>query len=845
LEKGAGDAVVETVRQITEALIWGEQNDTNFFDFFCEKSILADFIRVLGLLQAPKEVKVQLLQTLSMLVQNIRRQTSVYYLLSGNYVNKLIAIPLDFNDEEILAYYITLLKSLAMRLDRETIKFFFIQHPEYSFPLYIEAAKFFSHRDQMVRAAVRTITLQVYRTDDKAMQRFVLRHARETYFNQLALYLRDLWLHFNAVAQEASGEEDLAQLQHRNDLQQDLLIYLSDVFDLEVAELNEVLAERLLNGIMLPVLLPSIARLQLAGRGPPTSTGVVELGGEKAGSSVLLIPSVALFLLRQVFDTFHCRELIEPMAEALLQHKVPSSMAAMVMSGCKAAGYPVQGSDVANPLREHFLGCLKSNDDTLFLLASSVIQSCMSKDVLTADFLERVRILPGLDEDKAHVHPLDNVTTAVSSAAGKSTGSSQAGKEKGERKGFSWPKLSSKNKSPISFPSGPVAQPLPDPSSQGNDVDSLEIWLLLLQGLHRHISWQIDDFQVFARLLLDILLDAGICHHKRCQELIQETLQGAMRTAAQQVRRLLQGCTGKYDDGGVCWKNDDSLLDLVLEEWELHKAPLGSISIMCSNPRTLLPPAARMQGGFTTMRRPRSNDAEPQGQKAVRVFLLLRRLLHLFCVLSSKVSQERGRGHYTSQPWANVALNAAVPMQVEEESSSGFCDDMNIEVGPMERIVCSIATPQGKQTRYFLIHDYWLLLVQPDLTMMGWAVIKTLWPIRSVQSLIDRSDPRTLRIGMHAIRGTVGIGEALVSRSSDPAAGEKASMYLTLTLCFEDVKRCIAADKHLAVRRREVREKVLLKALAFVDGHCSETLPLSIVTANTSEFDTNIQGVTL
>merc|ERR1740138_821771 len=172
----------------------------NFFDFFCEKSILADFIRVLNLQKAPKTVKVQLLQTLSMLVQNIRRQTSLYYLLSNNYVNKLIAMPLDFNDEEILAYYITLLKSLAMRLDAETIKFFFVQHPEPSFPLYTEVVKFFGHRDQMVRATVRTITLQVYPIEFPPMRMFVLRHAAESYFSQLAFHLRDLWLRLDTAA---------------------------------------------------------------------------------------------------------------------------------------------------------------------------------------------------------------------------------------------------------------------------------------------------------------------------------------------------------------------------------------------------------------------------------------------------------------------------------------------------------------------------------------------------------------------------------------------------------------------------------------------------------------------
>ena len=81
-QKGASEALVETVREITEALVWGEKNDPSLFDFFCEKSILVDFIRVLGMKQVPREVNVQLLQTLSMLMQNLRRPTSVYYMLS-------------------------------------------------------------------------------------------------------------------------------------------------------------------------------------------------------------------------------------------------------------------------------------------------------------------------------------------------------------------------------------------------------------------------------------------------------------------------------------------------------------------------------------------------------------------------------------------------------------------------------------------------------------------------------------------------------------------------------------------------------------------------------------------
>ncbi|CAE7205074.1 CLEC16A [Symbiodinium sp. KB8] len=314
LEKsGEGDALIETVRQITEALIWGEQaNHSQFFDFFCEKSIFSDLVHVLGLKKASKKVKLQLLQTLSMLIQNIHRQTSVYYILSNNHVNKLMSTNMDFDDEEVLAYYITLMKSLAMRLDNESIKFFFIQHPEPSFPLYIEATKFFSHRDHMVRATVRTITLQVYKIEDQPMRRFVLRHAAESYFSQLAYHLQDLWLRLDAAAAKATGEDNLSQVQRENELQQDLQIYLSDVFELGIEELNEVLADRLLNAAILPVLLAGL-----------TTSSSHRVGG----AARTLAPHVSLFLVRQVLDTFHCPVLLEPMAQALLWSSVPAALA--------------------------------------------------------------------------------------------------------------------------------------------------------------------------------------------------------------------------------------------------------------------------------------------------------------------------------------------------------------------------------------------------------------------------------------------------------------------------------------------------------------------------------------
>lgn len=70
-----------------------------------------------------------------------------------------------------MAYYISLLKALSFRLNSHTIHFFFNEETA-EFPLYTETLKFFNHPECMVRAAVRTITLNVYRMQNTAVNRY-------------------------------------------------------------------------------------------------------------------------------------------------------------------------------------------------------------------------------------------------------------------------------------------------------------------------------------------------------------------------------------------------------------------------------------------------------------------------------------------------------------------------------------------------------------------------------------------------------------------------------------------------------------------------------------------------
>lgn len=154
--------VVETLRSISELVVWGDQNDAAVWDFFLEKNILDYFFYVLEQKTSTITIKKQLIQTLSIMIQNLNTKNSLYYLLSNNKVNELIVHKFDFAlDEELLAYYITFLKTISLKLDREMVQFFF-DVDKRKFQLYERAIEFADSNESMVQIAVRTITLNIY-----------------------------------------------------------------------------------------------------------------------------------------------------------------------------------------------------------------------------------------------------------------------------------------------------------------------------------------------------------------------------------------------------------------------------------------------------------------------------------------------------------------------------------------------------------------------------------------------------------------------------------------------------------------------------------------------------------
>ncbi|XXQ29692.1 FPL domain-containing protein [Plasmodiophora brassicae] len=326
------ETVVEILRSIAELMIWGDQHNDNVFYFFCEKNILSRFITILSQ-SRDRQVTVQILQTLSIMIQNFSRQTSMYYLLSNNHINDLIMIRFDFGDEEVIAYYISFLKTLSLKLNRNTLQFFFNQ-AEGRFPLYSQAIQFFHHQEAMVRIAVRTLTLNVYKVDDPGLRQFILDKSAVPYFSNLVWFIRDQLGELDVLLRQSVPDQHV--MTRVLDVLIDQFHYIMDILRLDICALSQVLVDQLLSHLIIPVLIASI-------------------GSRDTPNPSLISKRLALFTLFQIFLVFTDRCLINSVVTCLL-HLSPPAICEQIIS-CPPEQFPLMnaGSSLTNILYTHIV----------------------------------------------------------------------------------------------------------------------------------------------------------------------------------------------------------------------------------------------------------------------------------------------------------------------------------------------------------------------------------------------------------------------------------------------------------------------------------------------------------
>ncbi|KAG1331952.1 Protein TRANSPARENT TESTA 9, partial [Cocos nucifera] len=259
------DFVIEALRSIAELVTYGDQHDPSFFEFFMEEQIMSEFARILRI-SRPAKVAVQLLQTMSIMIQNLRSEHAIYYIFSNEHINFLITYSFDFRNEELLSYYVSFLRAISGKLNKNTISLLVKTHNDevVSFPLYVEAIRFAFHEETMVRIAVRALTLNVYHVGDEYVNRYVSRAPLSDYFSKMVKYFwkqcASLDELVSQVARHPYPSDSAPSILAAVDEIEDNLYYFSDVISAGISDLGILITDNILQLLAFPLLLPSLKK---------------------------------------------------------------------------------------------------------------------------------------------------------------------------------------------------------------------------------------------------------------------------------------------------------------------------------------------------------------------------------------------------------------------------------------------------------------------------------------------------------------------------------------------------------------------------------------------------------
>ncbi|XP_016973425.2 protein CLEC16A homolog isoform X4 [Drosophila rhopaloa] len=774
--------LVESLRCIAEILIWGDQHDSLVFDFFLEKNMLSYFLHIMRQKSGGSSfVCVQLLQTLNILFENIRNETSLYYLLSNNHVNSIMVHKFDFSDEDVMGYYILFLKTLSLKLNTHTIHFFYNEHTN-DFPLYTEAIKFFNHPESMVRIAVRTISLNVYKVQNSSMLRFIRDKTAAPYFSNLVWFIGKHILELDTCVRTDIDHQSNQKLSNLVAEHLDHLHYLSDILLLDIKDLNAVLTEHLLHKLFVPLYIFSLTPAP-----PPPSLAVVtqnlaavlnrnvdidiqEMHNPRVSSIV------ALFLLSLVFLVVSHAPLVHALAWVILNgdHSVFKEGAAEILNSY------VEHREVVVP------GFGEPNESLEQALDTVTGQSSAASYALSED--------SGVESSSPAATELDSQADAVEDEQTKLRNITDEEKQ-----------LLQKSSSSAKSDFGEVAKPFLDTVLHALDCTEndylalLSLCLIYAMSHNRGIKNEWFE-QVLAKstrgpfsyktaiiehllniitqssqpssrirlITVEIALELLVTFTRpssdetRCITVAQQDLLFSARNQSMAVLRNF-------------YKSEDIFLDLFEDEYnEMRKAQLN-VEFLCMDSTILLPPTGTPLTGINFTRRLPCGEVE-KARRAIRVYFLLRRTCQKF--LNEKESL---------LPLTNV-VNL---VQVENV----------LDLNNSDLIACTVvAKDSSKQRRFLVIDALQLILVEPDAKLLGWGVAKFVGFLQDVEVQGDKDDSRCLHITVH--RGGV-------THNRTPLLSAK--------FLFDDHIRCMAAKQRLTKGRSKARQKKMYQIAQLIE----------------------------
>ena len=244
--------------------VFDRQNLKEYFNYFYNVNILNLLVQFLEL--KIETISFPILEMIYFFITNIQYSDFLEYLyktkfeadlqdFSGvelNIIDKIII--LEPKSEEFLNYQINFMKSLALKINSNTLKYFFDYNINL-FPLLNKSFSLYNHSDGLIRNSVKNILLSLIKIEDKNLRKFLTAFPINIYYVNIIFEFKNTiiklcFINFNQ--NKLIKNYNLMRKYHDSFL--DVVLYLNDLLSLNINDINYILINSLLNEIILPLI---------------------------------------------------------------------------------------------------------------------------------------------------------------------------------------------------------------------------------------------------------------------------------------------------------------------------------------------------------------------------------------------------------------------------------------------------------------------------------------------------------------------------------------------------------------------------------------------------------------
>ena len=265
--------IAETIKSTAQYILYiDKQTNSNIIFEYMESFKNSNILKTLYdyFYKENEDIPLIILQEFFFVFTNIKNNDILNYIYTKKFISKendgqnnIIdsMILYETKKEEFLSFQVNLMKSLTLKLNKDSLKYFY-DFEINNFPILSKALFLYNHPDEMIRGSVKNIILNITKIEDENLRTFLVQFPIVLYYPDLIFSLKitiqNLSSNFqdlDQICSERSIKKNIFNfIQDKNDELIDMILYISDLLSINIKEINFIITNCLLKEIILPLL---------------------------------------------------------------------------------------------------------------------------------------------------------------------------------------------------------------------------------------------------------------------------------------------------------------------------------------------------------------------------------------------------------------------------------------------------------------------------------------------------------------------------------------------------------------------------------------------------------------